>query len=201
LSGLLCLMITLLTAALASCGRPQQVIASGAVGADGRSGDILLRGVRVAAPPDPQYPAGADADVWLTLINVGRRPDALVGVTSPVAGTVVIRSDDDCDGTAGTVARLTLPPASGNPGPAASDDPSTTGAFDSYSLRLIGLTREIPAGTSVPITFEFQHAPAVTLTVPVRPRQEQDNPGHVCVGTSPASTSPAARADGRDGLA
>ncbi|GAB2584826.1 hypothetical protein Aab01nite_53680 [Paractinoplanes abujensis] len=187
--GPLYLLVIALTAALTACGDPQQVIASGAIGAEGRSGDILLRGVRVAAPPQPQYPAGADADVWLTLLNEGRQPDTLTGVSSPAASSVVIRSDDDCDGTPTVVSSLTLPPASSRPGPANSDNPSTTAPFESYSLRLVGLTREVLAGTTISLTFQFQRAPAVTLDVPVRPRQEQANPGHLCDSASTAPSS------------
>jgi len=182
----LCLLAVVLTAALTGCGDPQQVVASGAIGAEGRSGDILLRGVRVAAPPQPQYPAGAEADVWLTLLNEGRQPDTLTGVSSPDARSVDIRSDDDCDGTATTVSTLTLPPAITLPGPAYSDNPATTRPFEAYSLRLVNLTREVLAGTTVSLTFEFQRAPAVTLKVPVRPRQEQATPGHLC-GSLPAA--------------
>jgi copper(I)-binding protein len=177
-----------LTATLAGCGDPQQVVASGAIGAEGRTGDILLRGVRVAAPPQPLYPAGADAEVWLTLLNEGRQPDTLTGVSSPVAGTVAIRADDDCDGTATTVSTLILPPADTLPAPVHSDNPSTTRPFESYSLRLVDLTRDVLAGTTVSLTFQFQRAPAVTLEVPVRPRQDQAEPGHLC-GSPAASPS------------
>jgi copper(I)-binding protein len=185
--GWRCLLAVILTATSTSCGDPQQVSASGAIGADGRSGDILLRGVRIAAPERPQYPAGADADVWLTLLNEGRQPDTLTRVSSPAASMVIIRSDDACDGTVITVSTLTLAPASAVPGPAHSNNPSTADAFDSYSLQLVNLTRDVLAGTSVNITFQFRHAPSVTLAVPVRPLQAQDNPGHLC-GSLPAAT-------------
>ena len=182
------MLVIALAAGLTGCGDPQQVVASGAIGAEGRSGDILLRGVRVAAPPQPRYPAGANADVWLTLLNEGRQSDTLTGVSSPDADTVVIRTDDDCDGTATTVSSLSLPAADTLPGPVHSDNPSTTRPFESYSLRLVGLTRDVPAGTTVSLTFQFQGAPAVTLEVPVRPRQDQTQPGHLC-GSPAASPS------------
>jgi hypothetical protein len=65
-----------------------------------------------------------------------------------------------------------MPPAS--PGPAAGVAP-----FDAYHLQLVDLSRDVPAGTSIDLTFQFRKAPPVTLAVPVRPRQAQDDPGHL----------------------
>ena len=101
--------------------------------------------------------------------------------------TVAIYADDDCDGTATTVSTLILPPADTLPAPVHSDNPSTTRPFESYRLRLVDLTRDVLAGTTVSLTFRFQRAPAVTLEVPVRPRQDQASSGHLC-GSPPAAS-------------
>jgi copper(I)-binding protein len=145
---------------------------------NGQTGRILLRDVRIAPPATPAYPAGTDADVWLTLLNEGAEPDALTNVSTPSAEAVLIRWDQDCDGTATTVKELPLTPERAVNPP--QSESQAAAAFDSYSLQLVHLTSEVLAGTTVDLTFDFAKAESVRLSVPVRPRQEQAEPGHLC---------------------
>lgn len=149
----------------AACGEPQQVRQSGVMGGNGQVGDILLRSVHVEAPPEPQYPPGADARLWLTLINSGDRADILVDASTAAATAVEIRWDDDCDGTFDTVPGLALAPAE----PAATDPSRAAVPADAYHLRLVGMTREVLAGTTIDVTFHFQYAGEVTMAALVQP--------------------------------
>jgi copper(I)-binding protein len=154
--------LAVVVALLAGCSEPQEVIGSGANGADGEVGDVLLRGVRIQGTESALRP-GDDATAWLTLIAETTR-DTLTGVTSDVASRMEIRWDRGCDGTAEPVDELPLAANVGGPA-----DPSRPGADESasYHLRVIDVTREILVGTTVPMTFRFARAGEITLQVPV----------------------------------
>ena len=169
----------LATTALASCaadGR-QSTYEAGVMGANARVGAIQLLSVHIEAPSHPAYPAGADARIWLTLRNGARQPDTLTSVTSPVAQKAEIRWDDDCDGQYTTVDRLVLQPAVVAPSP----QPSAASVFDAYRIRLVSLKRKVLAGTSVPVTFRFQHAGTVTVDAQVQPSIARPEPSTRCV--------------------
>lgn len=52
-------------------------------------GNLLLREVAIAAPANgPSYAQGSDANLQLTLVNDGRTPDTLTGVTTSAAASV-----------------------------------------------------------------------------------------------------------------
>jgi copper(I)-binding protein len=148
---------------LAGCGRPQQVLQSGTVGANSQVGDVLLRNVYVENPAGTGYPGGGDATVRLTIINQAGRPDALTAVSSDVATRVEILADTDRDGTAETLPRLDLPARTDLPSPPNAPGPTHA----DYFLRMLDLKVGILQGTSVPITFVFRHAGSVTLPTPV----------------------------------
>lgn len=145
---------------MAACGEPQEVLQSGAIGGTGQAGDVLLRGVYVDPADSYRYLAGADPVVWLTLINDGKAVDTLTGVTTPYAAAVEIRWDRGCDGSAEVVPALPLKPA--DPAPNTSAGPAAT-ILDPYYLRLVDLDREVLAGTTIPLTFSFDNAGAVTV--------------------------------------
>ncbi|SNY25597.1 copper chaperone PCu(A)C [Paractinoplanes atraurantiacus] len=150
---------------------------AGVMGTNAEIGPIELRSVHVEAPPDANYAAGADARLWLTLRNDGRDPDTLTSVSSPVAHDAEIRWDDDCDGRFDTVDRLTLEPA--NPVPAG-DASHAASVFDAYHVRLVGLTRDVMAGTRVPVTFAFEDAGSITVEVIVQPSVPRAEPSLRC---------------------
>jgi copper(I)-binding protein len=155
-------------AAVTACS-DRDVIGSNPWGTNAEAGEISLRGIRIAAPPDSNYSPGADATLWLALINDGADVDRLVGATSTVATTVEIRWDRACDGTAEVVPALPLVPAGPDVQPTGDPGSQLAVPFDDYHLRLVDLTREVLAGTTVPVTFEFEDAVGVTVDVPVRP--------------------------------
>ena len=178
------------TTALAGCGarsHPGDRYA-GVMGTNARVGAVQILSVHVDAPSDATYAAGADAVVWLTLRNGAHRTDTLTSVSSPAAGKTEIRWDNDCDGRYTTVSRLVLRPAV----PTGDPSPSAVPTFDAYRLRLVDLQRRVPAGTTVPITFRFDHAGTVTVDVPVQPGVPRGEPSARCVPQPAESARPGA---------
>lgn len=168
----------------AGCERDNDVVQSGVMGTNARVGSILVRSVHIEAPPGPRYPAGAEARLWFTIVNDGAQPDALTAITSPAAAEVRIRWDSDCDGRAQVVDRLPFAAA----GPDAVVTPTGIPPFDAYSGRLVDLTREVIAGSSVEVTFEFARAGTVTTEALVQPSNAtRPEPSIRCV---PATGSP-----------
>lgn len=143
---------------------PQDVVQAGVMGANARIGDILLRSVHVEAPAVAAYPAGGEARVWLTLINEGTTPDALTGVSTPVAERVEVRWDQDCDGEYRAVRLLPLEPAQPPRASTAGVPP-----FDAYHLRVVGFEEPILAGTAIDLAFVFRAAGTVTVEAHVQP--------------------------------
>jgi hypothetical protein len=110
--------------------------------------------------------------------------------SSPVAGTTQIRWDADCDGTGTDVAALTLRPIQPNPATA----PAGVPPFDACHVRLMALSREILAGTTIPVTFAFDRAGPVTVEALVQPSNAaRPQPANRCyAGTSAAPSAGAA---------
>jgi len=53
--------------------------------------------------------------------------------------------------------------------------------FDAYRIRLVDLNREIAAGTTVPVTFRFARAGAITVAAAVQPSVPRAEPSTRCV--------------------
>jgi copper(I)-binding protein len=158
---------------LAACGETPVLRHSEVIGANARVDHILLRGVYVAPPASGHgYPPGGDPLVWLTVINDGDRPDALVRVDTPYAGEVEIRWDRTCDGTAEPVDRLPLRPTN----LVNATRSQTVPPFDAYHLRVVDLDWEVLAGTTIPLTFTFANAGQVTVHAIVVPNQRRVAP-------------------------
>lgn len=85
--GLVAVCATLLTSACAAGQHAQSANVVPAIDAtSGSIGTILLRNVAIKPPPDgPSYAANAPAQLQFVIVNVGRGPDTLTGVTSPAA--------------------------------------------------------------------------------------------------------------------
>jgi copper(I)-binding protein len=139
---------------------------SGVMGTNAQVGPIRLLSVHIEAPAQYRYPTGADATVWLTVLNEGAAPDALVFTTSPYAAAAELRWDRQCDGVAEPVERLPVQPAGTDVGGPADHG---AGPFDRYHVRLVDLNREVLAGTTIPVRFVFEHAGAVTVHAYVQP--------------------------------
>ena len=145
----------LLALTAAGCGEPQKVLESGTIGTNADFGEIQLRNVHLRPPDGHAFRPGDDGVVSLALFNRADRSDALVDVRTPVAADVEIYWDRDCDGAGEQVERL----------PLGADDGVTGAAGDelAYHLRLVDFSQEVLAGTTVPVTFEFDRAGETTL--------------------------------------
>ncbi|MDX8056629.1 copper chaperone PCu(A)C [Lentzea sp. BCCO 10_0798] len=145
----------LLALTTTACGVPQRVYESGTIGTNDDFGEIQLRNVHLRPPDGHAFRPGDDGVVSLALFNRADHPDALVDVRTPVAADVEIFWDRDCDGSGEQVARL----------PLAANDGVTGVAGDelAYHLRLIDFSQEVLAGTTVPVTFQFDRAGETTL--------------------------------------
>ncbi|MDX3659696.1 copper chaperone PCu(A)C [Streptomyces sp. ID05-26A] len=155
---------------LTSCGEPQRVLQSGTIGANGEVGDVLLRNIHVMPPGGDGYEQGDNALVQFAMFNRARQADALIDVRSDAAEDVVLHWDTDCDGTTEPVERLPLLADGGVA--------RLSGSLLAYHLELIGLTREVGAGTDVAVIFEFERAGSTTLDVPVEVASEAAGPRH-----------------------
>ena len=143
----------------------EDVEQSGVMGANAQVGDVLLLSVHVEAPRHPRYPVGADARLWFTIVNEADRPDTLTSITSPAASRVEIWWDDDCDGDPQRVPRLPLRPVRPNPAATETGIPP----FDAYSGHVVDFNREVLAGTTIEVVFEFARAGRVAVDAYVQP--------------------------------
>jgi copper(I)-binding protein len=138
-------------------------------------GDIKLQALAIQAPTSStKYPAGADAQLTVVIVNNGTQPDTLTSITTSAAGdwgaypsTAAATKAAAAESTGGTAGghSVTI-----QPGEVASFGvPTATGGL---LLRKLG--KALYAGNSVSITFAFSLAGTGTATVPV---QLADVPG------------------------
>jgi copper(I)-binding protein len=144
-----------LAVVLTGCGAGQitqtDTQSSGVNGANANIGQIALRDVQLAPPPDAKagYQTGAAAVLIATIVNTGLTPDALLKVTTPASVDVLINSsaagtaplpanfaissgqDPDDSTVPGTLSAATTsspesvaPPSSSSVAPSASSSPS-----------------------------------------------------------------------------
>ena len=101
----------------------------------------------LGAPAGSTVPSGASASMFVSLYNSRDNSDALLSATAPAtAGNISL--------SGGTVAL-----------PANSAPVNLTGPEPKVVLE--DLTKPLRGGTTIPVTFNFQHAGQVTLQVPV----------------------------------
>jgi copper(I)-binding protein len=88
--GALALCIAALTSACAAGKNAQTSEETPAIDGNGaRIGNVVLREVAIATPPNGlSYAAGDAAELRLVIVNNGPNPDTLTAVTSPLAGGV-----------------------------------------------------------------------------------------------------------------
>jgi hypothetical protein len=135
-------------------------------GTSGKAGNtIFLRDVLIPDPRTPQgaYPAGSTIPVFVAIVNQGNQADTLIAVTSPAAsqvqvvGTTKIPPGGTVISTGGS-ALINTPPSS----------PLVAGR-----LRItLTLNRMLRSGLNIPVTFQFQHAGTVILSVPTGARSD-----------------------------
>jgi hypothetical protein len=135
-------------------------------GTSGKGGNTMfLRDVLIPDPRNPQgaYPAGSTIPVFVAIVNQGNQADTLVAVTSPAASQVQVVGTTDIPpggtviSTCGT-ALVNTPP---------------TAPLVAGGLRItLTLNRVLRDGLNIPVTFQFQHAGTVTLSVPTGARSD-----------------------------
>jgi copper(I)-binding protein len=114
---------------------------------------------RAAAMPDAKPGAPSTAGGYLTVVNRGKVPDALISATADVAERVEVHETRNMSGMMmmEKVARVELAPGARvelKPG--------------SYHLMLIGLKRSLKPGEAVNLTLEFERAGRITTRAEVR---------------------------------
>jgi copper(I)-binding protein len=150
LIGALALLIPAITGCEAGLNAPTLEFHPASSGANAIVNGIKINNVFVlSAPSGSSVPAGASAGMFLALFNGGTNADQLVGVSAPGSAASVRLSG-------GTVS---LPVQS---------SVNLTGPHPEVVLN--GLTRPLSGGQAVRVIFNFQHAGAVTLDVPVEPQ-------------------------------
>jgi copper(I)-binding protein len=160
----LALTIALVVIASAGCGAGQRAQTAdqitGTGGAYGQTGDIsVLDAQFVFDGPiagDEVYRRGADAPLQLTIVNEGAADDRFVGVSSPVAASARITGDPRIPGGQALTAGYVEPVAS-----------VETRDARAIEITLVGLTEPVRAGLSYPVTFTFEDAGNLTLSLPV----------------------------------
>ena len=134
----------------------------GATGAVAQDAPIRLEKPwvrRAPAMPDAKPGAESDAGGYVTILNRGPAPDALVGASADVAARVELHETRNMSGMMmmEPVAQVEVAPGARvelRPG--------------SYHLMLIGLTRALTPGQTVDLTLRFERAGALTTRATVR---------------------------------
>jgi hypothetical protein len=153
-----------LVVTLSACGAGQvsqtASQASAVNGYSGQVGSIAVRDASIAyagqAKTGAIYRTGGAAQLDITLVNVGPNPDKLIRASSPDAAAVQIQGD----GTIGGYQTVSI----GN-----TDSPSDANSLAVRTLKvtLIGLKRDITAGTNYPVQLVFQRAGTLNARLPV----------------------------------
>jgi hypothetical protein len=143
--------------------------AAGAQPATVTADDLTISGIWARATT-ASVAVGA---MYLTIENRGRQLDTLLRASSPAASEVLFHRTMQQDGMAHMDQLWTV-----------DVPPGRTVKFEPNGrhIMLNGLKQPLVAGTSIPVTLQFQHAGAVTIEVEVLP----------ITATGPATAGPAA---------
>jgi copper(I)-binding protein len=134
----------------------------------------------LGAPSGSAVPAGGSASLFVGLYNTGTSDDTLESVTAQGhAASVTIKGGS-----------VTIP---------ASASANLTGPEPVVVLK--NLSQPISGGQDIPVTFDFAHAGAVTLELPIEAQSEYFStyspPAPASSATPKASPSPSASASGK----
>jgi copper(I)-binding protein len=184
-AGVLALMIPAIAGCEAGPDAPTLEFHAASFGAQ-----TVFNGIRITnafvlgAPNGSTVPSGSSASLFVSLYNGGISSDTLLSATAP-----------------GSAASISL--SGGNvPLPVNSAPVNLTGPEPKVVLE--SLTRPLTGGSSIPVTFDFQHAGKVTLQVPVEAQAFQwetfsapaSVPAGAAVSTSTATPVTSASATG-----
>jgi copper(I)-binding protein len=153
-------------------------------GTTARIGSITLAGLAIQSPAAPTWPKGSDAPLRVVIANSGRQADTLTSVTSPgFTGWQTFASGADAAAAAagaGAGAPSSSLGASGSSSASGSSGSSTSiaipaGGRASFGvpeservLRITSVKQTLYPGSTIAVTFTFQHAGTVTAQVPVQ---------------------------------
>jgi copper(I)-binding protein len=115
-------------------------------GANGTIGDIAVLNARLAPTEREKYPEGSDARLLLWISNDSLNPDTLSSVSTSAADSVQITGD----------------PAV--PGQTLADFATEQGT----EVTVTGFTADLFYGNSIPMTFNFANAGALSLNIPIQ---------------------------------
>ena len=153
-AGAVALLVTALAGCEAGNGAPTLQFHAASSGAQTVFNNIKITNAFVlGAPAGSTVPSGSSAGLFVSLYNGGSSSDTLLGVTA-----------------ANTAAAVTLPGGKVTL-PVNAAPVNLTGPQPKVLLKR--LTTPLTGGTSIPVTFDFQHAGSVTLQVPVEAQSFQ----------------------------
>ena len=153
-AGVLALLIPAIAGCEAGQGAPTLQFHPASSGAQTVFNGIKITNAFVlGAPVGSTVPSGSSASLFVSLYNSGDSSDTLVSATAP-----------------GSAASISLPGGT-VPLPAGSVPVNLTGPQPDVVLE--NLTNPLRGGSSIPVTFSFQHAGQVTLQVPVEAQSYQ----------------------------
>jgi hypothetical protein len=141
-------------------------------GAEGHVGPIALRTVKLQYPQGGRYREGQSARLNLVMANQSDQDDTLVAVRTDAAGNVTFSPGSSLsDGASGSPSAS----ATGSPSPSGGGTTSipvganrSVVAFaDGPVITLVGLKQDLLAAETIPVTFSFEKAGDITLSVPV----------------------------------
>lgn len=170
--------LTVGAAALAGCSADldaatsKQVAAVPGAGATlGPSGTIAIRDVTIVYNGTAGYPVGANAPLTVRIFNAGSSAIQLTKVSAPDYAPRVVLV-----GAAGTVTTSATETATPTPSGESSFSVAVSGPGytllvpgQGQYLQLVGLTKELKPGQTVPVTFTFADNSSITLAVPIAP--------------------------------
>lgn len=151
IGGLALLAVPAIAGCEAGLNAPTLEFHPASAGAHAEINGISITNAFVLGAPAGALPAGSSASLFVGLFNNGSAPDTLQSVSAQNhAASVMLKG--------GSVA---IPPSSAA---------NLTGPEPSVVLK--GLTKPISGGQDIPVTFDFAHAGAVTLNVPVEAQSD-----------------------------
>jgi copper(I)-binding protein len=174
-AGVLALMIPAIAGCEAGADAPTLEFHSASSGEH-----YLFNGIQITnafvlgAPSGSTVPPGASASLFVSLYNRNDTDDTLLSVSAPAAGNVSL--------SGGTVAI-----------PANSAPVNLTGPEPQVVLE--NLTKPLTGGSSIPVTFDFQHAGKVNLQLPVEAQSFYWST-YSAPASSPAASTPTAAPTG-----
>lgn len=157
-------------------------------GGFGFVGDLTIRAVQLAYPPDGLYRPGDQAELTMAIVNTGRQDDELLSITgdfftgvtvtgapSPATTSRAVASDPLVAGQRVVEAEQVTAPSTDGTGLASIVVPADEAVYlgrGDPSVVLTGLTEVIDAAQSKDVTLTFARAGQVTVRAIVAPAPE-----------------------------